>query len=579
MLKLGKRFNIGGLVPGIFGRVGIAQREYQIANNPTQANTVRECVGSKDIKDILQGCDSNRLDQVEVLERLSKESVQTQENVLSKLSESNGNTWLKTNLKLQRLLNDSNVNAHDSAKCLNHILENINSPLSHDLIEIFICRNLDKDNLPAMIMLLQLLFQYQKDFTLSNELWSLYVSLTCENTSIDGAKFIYHNLIDNYRLFENDYSPYNKTQTFLPFLLSPESIASLALIFQREKLPDYIIGLREYFKRFYSLYGHRTCLKTVSISLVEAFSEALDVVNALSAFRYLCIMFKDHKNFKPHEQFLETAYSMMVHSSSWRVSNLQSNQSRFPSWPDELKSDLDKVQELYLEGHNRTIYNPIDSKSNTTRMVPTLNGSLRLNDLPMFSKLIDKVVVSHMNSNTHNKVNNLIKLIENNHFMLNAFIISALSSNGYLYEAFAVMKKTQPKYLDHMLPVLFKEDLFVVLLQQCKVQLNTLNSDEIVNFQALKDLNQLITDIIKFYFKAYGIAEITIESSKVLAAYISLVIDTPRFQSSLIEGYLDRYMKRTNQKIYLSPGDFNKLNELYDLENSRHKEIIFPKYL
>lgn len=503
-----------------------------------------------------------------VLETLSETSIDFQQKVFELISKKT-DSLLLVNIKLQNLLLN-----RDPSSTLHYILENIQRPLNHDLLEVFVSQNLHKTNLAPMTLLLQVIFLNHPDFVLSNELWSLYVSCVCEEFSLLGAKLVYHHLIDNYKLFNEDYSAYNNTQTVFPFLLSPTVISTLSSIFQREALPDYIIGLRNYFKRFYSLYGHRDSFKSISISLVEAYSESNDVAKALSTFKYLCMFFRGHQNFQPIDNALEAVYSMMNDNNRWRISNLQSNKVKYPEWPNDLKSEIDLLQQKFADENGLGLFNPIDAKGNTTRVVPIIPGSLQLNDLVLFNILMDKVVEKHMTSDASNKIHIIIRLIESNHFMLSSFIASSLANKGYIFEAFAIIKKTQPKYHDLILPALFKEDLFVALFEQCKSRLQTLSSNEISNFQALLDLYQLIGDLMKFYCKAYKSAEPTIASPKVMAAYISLVLNTPRFQSSLIESYLNQYVSRCNQKIYLSPEDFEKLNELYDLQSSRYSGVI-----
>lgn len=409
--------------------------------------------------------------------------------------------------------------------------------LNHDVLEYFVSRN---------IGLLPSVMASHPNFVLSNELWSLYVLYTCETLSLQGAKLIYHSIIDS------------GTNTGPPFLINTESIQQLGFIFRRNLCPDYLRGLLAYFKRFYSIYGHKSCYKSLLLSQVETYSEMGDVKQALYCFKFLCIMFRGHYNSKSRHEDLEIIYSMMNNSFNWRMNNLRFNEVTVPE-NEETFNDLDKLQRQYLSDINVKPYNPLKAKSVTTRLVPCFDGSLQINDLPHFQLLISRLVDSYMKSDTPSKRSNLLRLITSNHFMLSSFVVSGLSSNLYLSEAIAILKKIQPKYHGYRLPTLFKHDVFIHILQDCKRMLS------------VEDISDLVIEVMNFYMKVYSKRKF---SSKVFETYLELILEYPRFRSSLVTSYLIPFMSKSNDKIYLQSTDYEKLNRLFNINSSQLKEVI-----
>ncbi|EGV62064.1 hypothetical protein CANTEDRAFT_94952 [Yamadazyma tenuis ATCC 10573] len=453
------------------------------------------------------------------------------------------------------------------------ILENIQSPLNHGLLEVFFFNYLNAENFVSLVSLLELCIE-DKQFIPSNALWSRYLSLTCEVFSLEGAKLIFHNVIDDYKFVVQDCSAYNSTHP-VPFLVSPDSLSTLAMIFQKNSEPQYIIFLRDYFRRFYSLYGHRTTFKSISISLVEAYCGAGDAVNALRSFKYLCMLFRDHSNFQARSDYLETIYSILNDTSRWRVNNIRTNGVQYPDWPEELKSEDDKLQDSEVKG---SLFRPIDAKSNSTRVFATLDGSIQLNDLPMFDEFITKTVLKHMQSDSTQKIPTLMKLIKSNHYMLTTFIVSGLASNNYFAEALIIMKKLQLKHLDLSLPVLLKDETFLILFMNCKRRLNNPESNELHNFDKLLEFNDYINELLKFYFKGKERFKKPFVNPVIMSIYISLIVDGPKFQSSILESNLTFFKnkRQKNDKIYLSPDDYKKLDQVYDISRSQFKDLVLP---
>lgn len=477
--------------------------------------------------------------------------------------------YWEENVKLQHLIHT------DIIASVRFVIENIKVQYNHDLLELLLLNFTNKHTLEVSVSLIELLIREQK-LVISNEMWSTYLSLTCETFSVAGAKLIFHNVLDCHNLYDQDYSVYNRTQTNLPFLVTPGNLEQLSLIFQRNQMLDHIIILRDYLKRFYSIFATRRYFKTISIALVESYASSGDIKNALGAFKYLCIMCRNHQNFVPRAEHLHKVHSAFADANKWRLHNLASNSVKFPVWEPEYKSDLDLLQESEIGLDN--LYRPIDTKNNTGRSLPVIDGSIQLNDLPQFSRLVSQMVNSHMKSDSHQKIANLVKLIKANHFVLASFIVSSLASNNYLVEALAVMKKAQVKHIDVMLPVMYKDDVFMGIIRGCKKRLATMDSNQLYDFDQLVEFNKLINGFTEFYLLVKLKQTTPKIDSKILSLYISLMLESPKFSAIDVENNLMKFKRLTREKIYLPMDEYKRLDEVFGVSTNQFKDVILPKH-
>lgn len=473
---------------------------------------------------------------------------------------------LRVNLELKKRFTSRDP------KIINFIMQNISSQLDHNLLESILNVNLDESNFEEMVKLLEVFIDKQ-NFYPSNNLWSRYLSLTGQLFSVEGAKLMVHNVIDRFTFYNNEYSAYNCIQTQIPFIVTPKSIETLGFIFQKNGLPEHIIILRDYLKRFFSLYTERDVFKSLCISLVEAYSQTGDIKNALWSYRYLCMHFKDHYNTKSRQLFLEELHSSFHDSSTWRQKNIKSNQYRYPDWPDELKSNFDKLQDLEMQETFSTIYRPIDAKSVQTRIVPIIEGKLQLTDVPLFTHLINNLVVRHMKSQETQKIAYLLKIVKSNHFKLLSIIAQCLTSNNYLEETLIFLSKMRYVKPDLRMPVLFSDDLFFQMFKECSKKINLITSSNLLSMDKLLELDNHINKLIKIYFNVNKNTPYH-ANPKIMASYLSLLLKSPRFQNSLVQTNLMTFMTMYKGKIYLEADDFNKFSQSYDLESSVFKDCI-----
>lgn len=467
------------------------------------------------------------------------------ERTLAMLDDYKDNDTVFRDIKLACMRNNN-----DFVEYLYHEMKRDNR-FDNGLLNRFVYNNVET-NFPGCTKLIRFLIRHE-GVVISNEVWSYYLSKGVERCDIEGAKVVYHHLID----------PVNGS-----FLISPTSLEGLAIIFCRNNEPDYIIGVRDYFKRYYSTYGHRSCFKTISIALVEAYSQLNQILLALGAFKYLCMHFRGHYNFISKHHHLHKVHSAAKSSYNWRVNNTKSNTIQYPQYPPT--SALDQLQTHWTSSP----YRPIDARNNTTRIVPIIDGSITINDLPTFNSLLNDTIIKLMTSSQPDKMAKLLSIIKKNHFMLNMFVISNLASSFYVNEAVTVMKKLQPKFKDVMLPVLFKPQMFIVMFRSCKQRLNYLSTNELYYYDKLHDLTTSVVEIMEFYNRVQLKAYNPVYSVQVMKWFLSAMIESPRCQSSLVLPYVEAFVKyNPGVKIKLSGEDYNRMDQVLD-EDSVYRGII-----
>ncbi|ODV79069.1 uncharacterized protein CANTADRAFT_38869, partial [Suhomyces tanzawaensis NRRL Y-17324] len=315
----------------------------------------------------------------------------------------------------------------------------------NEVLEVVIFNFLQSGNFRAATSMIHMIFDSDRKFKLSNELWAAYIQQMCRSGNHHGAVLIYHHFIDHYSSYSHEnISAYNNESIEFPFLLTPSILEQLAAIFQHSKDHARIRGLLKYFKRFYSYISHRKTYKSLKISLVEAYSISDDLPNALLAFKDLSYSLRGHFNHKNWAKLNQLQKMSVFTNHVWRRNNIKTNSNRYSDEiPVDIKSSLDLQQDSTARKLGVELFNPIIDRNiytspNSTAM-PILNGSLYTSDLPYFEKIINESL-DNITSKDHG-ILTIIPTILSTHFILHIFIIKGLSKNYRFKEALLILQK------------------------------------------------------------------------------------------------------------------------------------------
>ena len=488
---------------------------------------------------------------------------------------------LRQNIALQLLLSNNNS---DQAKVYQFIVENLHHKLNVNLLEIFIFKLIEAENISAATTLLHILLDNIPYFNLSNELWSYYISKTCELGHYLGSCLIYHELIDNHKIRSEEPTGINFQNSYIPFLIANSFLEKLGLIFLNNRDPMRINGLLNYFKRFYSYSGHADTYKSLRCSLVEAYSNQGNLGEALKHFRTLAFIYKGHRNHKKNENISTPKMSAFSHFR-WRRDNVKNNNYDFLSEiPDEIKTSLDFQEEASSKELNMKLFRPDEERNVYTypghSYTPVVDGSLRLSDLPYFRSLINSNIQHLMKNSGPERLDSLMDYISGCHFMLHTFINSCLCELGYINEAFLLLVKLPKIYPKVYSNVLIREEDFIYLFEACKNRLNNLDIDnDYAQFNEAEQTYKLLHDIKLFQDNVNKRANVSMLSIKLHEIFISALLSYRDITLEKILGYLDDLLRLSTVNnpitIFLDEPEFKTLKNICSASNeSKYSKLI-----
>ncbi|KAG2733426.1 hypothetical protein G9P44_002951 [Scheffersomyces stipitis] len=470
---------------------------------------------------------------------------------------------LASNIHLQLLLND--LTASDSFQETYSYIVKTPVRFATELVEVFVYNLLQTNNIPAVTSLLHVLFDRDSQFTLSNEIWSLYTSKVVENADYLGAISIYHHLIDNIDLYLESESGHVSENDNVQFLITPHLLEQMATLFVHSGDASRVKGLLQYFKRFYSYSSHRNTYRNLKVAVVEAFSEAENLSCALLAFRELALLFRGHYNPRDWEQAHGVSKLAAYTNYVWRRNNIMNNTNQAPkpdvdqeqSWnPDQILPETHENEQIYNPSYERNVY----SGPNIPHL-PLLNGSLSISDLPQFYQLVKSSVVDAMQSENKNFAS-LMHLMTSGHFMVHSFVVQALCELGYPKEAHSILVKL-PSSFRHIHPdVLLKDEDFILIFNAVETSIAQVVSKSSSNqLITLEDLTAFLNQVINQYNRTHDTHFGSI-SSAVYSHFLSALLVSPLTTTDDLRLHLEKLMSKQTPHIILkgdSGGSFTKL--------------------
>lgn len=326
------------------------------------------------------------------------------------------------NLKLHNLAS-SGSNISIFTHIIDHLSGRKEGTLSSHLIEEYIWRLLAEENLNAAVSLIHAVLEVDRiSYCVSNQTWSIVASKACELGHYGAASLVYHEVIDPITAYSD--SQYNGlVNPNIPFLLYPDILARLAIIFMRNGNYTAVVGIQQYFKRFYSYFWHRTIYRNIAIAKVEAFACAGKFSDALSDFVSLAWQHRGH-NVLVKGKILE-------HNLKYAVAqNLKERHDRIKASDDPLNDSSIEYNKYTLPGKK---FNAI------------FDGVINIADTPYFNKLIHRNV-SRVVADRSSSTEKLASFVASNHHALIKPVMAALYKDGLVFEAWAVLTQTQAAF-------------------------------------------------------------------------------------------------------------------------------------
>lgn len=173
------------------------------------------------------------------------------------------------NVQLQLLLAEEE---RSYTEIYRFIVSNLHENLSNELLQVFVYNLVQSECMSEVTTLIHILTVTQPGFVISNEIMSLYLSKACELSHYPSSCLLYHEIIDSEKKYQDEYSGFELRNNYVPFLVSPLALEGLAITFLRNNDSTRVLGVFEYFKRFYSYLGHANTYKALRIAIVEAYS-------------------------------------------------------------------------------------------------------------------------------------------------------------------------------------------------------------------------------------------------------------------------------------------------------------------
>lgn len=469
---------------------------------------------------------------------------------------------LKVNVLLQILLCSKN---QDHERIYQFIVNNLSYPLNNDLLESFVISLAYSENILAATTLLHVLFDKQSQFKLSNESWSYFLAKVCEQSNIHGALLVFNELIDNHTFYDDETYSALLLNDIIPFLVSPNSLEQLALIFLQHENDVAIAGLRSYFQRFYSYNGHSKAYITLRICSIEAASKKEDYAGAMEHFVDLAWKFTGHRKQKTSSYNVNILKTRVFSNYRERRRNIRLGTSLDGATiPGELKTSIDHEQDAAAERLELKLFMPHEEYNVYTapdrEYVSILNGSIHVNDLPSFKELVKKNIIETRQENI-NLIDALLTSIRKSHSMLHLFFVSSLCELDLLEEAFSLLLNVR-KYVPRVHPrVLYKDDNFMYLMKGIYERVSkSINDPTMSSLAVLEDSYYLLFKVKEFHDRLTR-RKRTLDR-RAFTYYISAMLLNPSLKFDQLKMELNQYFHKNNVTIYLNSLEYDKFSKV-----------------
>lgn len=431
-----------------------------------------------------------------------------------------------------------------------HIASHADSQLFAGLVEQFLMRLLAEDNLNAVVSLVHVVKNANnKHYMLSNQFWSVLASNATALAHHAACSLVYHEIINPYEVYFRNGTATAENE-LIPFLLLPSTISQLAIVLAQHGNVAAIEGLRAYFRRFYSYFGHRSTYETLTLARVEAWAASGDLSASLDAFVDLCLKYRGHTKYRDPKDIAHSLKYLSYQGFKERKRNIINNigighTSTGRAHKRELKP---KGIRLFQPNIQYNIYHR-DGMPHWA----ILDGCVRVADLPVFHELL-KETTQKLVSERYSVVDRLLALISRYHHSLHKFVVVGLCQLGHLEVAWAVMSKLPDIYPRVPQRILYSgPEVFTSLFRALRKAFEGKTSSESRTVQDLNGALSLLSSVCR---------KLNITNYSCRKSYLEASLATPAVSKDSIEAILREWKLQRLQKIALDAQSNSRLISL-----------------
>lgn len=324
-----------------------------------------------------------------------------------------------------------------------YISKHADSRIYSNLVEDFLLELMANGELNAAVALVHVVSEFDSaHYKLSNQFWSMLSSKATLMGHYAAASLVYHEIINPHKAYGKTWETSPTENHLVPFLLLPTAISQLAIVFAQNGNVAAVEGLRAYFRRFYSYFGHRAVYETLTMARVEVLARSGDFNNTLDAFVDLCLKYRGHTKYRDPKDSARSLKYLSHIGYMERKRNITNNIGIGNQKLDKLQ--LREAQTRHIRIFQPSIEYNVYHKPGKPHWA-MLDGFPRVADLPCFHKLI-RNHTQRILLEKYSVVDRLMAFISRYHHALHKFVAVSLCELGQFDVAWAVVSKLPQLY-------------------------------------------------------------------------------------------------------------------------------------
>lgn len=475
---------------------------------------------------------------------------------------SDGNSSdIDVNLQLRTLM----LNGSSDQDIFQFIIKNVTSTLNVRQLETYVVSLIQKGKLTPATSLLHVLFDKQREFVLSHEAWLYFLTKVCELSHYEGASLIFHEIIDNYRFYDEELYTTFLDNNMVPFLIQPTHLEKLTIIFGAQEDTMAVRGLLEYFRRYYSFLGYWYIYKTMLINMVECFSKRGLFQDAMEYFNILAFRCSDKNSISFHRQ------DLLKHRAKTNARITQNN-IRFNNkledfqFPDEIQSSIFLDQQKSATRESLSLYYPYISSNvyavEGSNQIKIFQDAFEIDDLPQFHNLLTTHLQSMKEQSRLDLQNSIESISYQNHYLLQKFVISSLCDIDCHAEAAAILTDLPGRFPSVGKSKLYRASNFTYFFKTLYYKLESIHLS--TNPTVMLRLSIVHQDVSDLFFKISHRLDPT-DALKTYGYILQSMVMIPNTPFERVQHVLTQWKRNgsrsKDQKIFLEPLAYEMLKE------------------
>lgn len=442
------------------------------------------------------------------------------------------------------------------------IVKNIESTLNNSKLEAYVVSLIQKGYLTAATSMLHVLFAKQPEFVLSHEAWSILLTKVSEQSHYEGAKLIFHEIIDNFRYYDENHYTTFLDNNMIPFLIQPTYLENLAALFGTHGDTMTVRGLLEYFKRFYSYVAYWWVYKTILINMVECYSKEGSFQDAMEWFNVLAFRCNDKQSLSEHSQEL-LKYRAKLNAKVTRDNIRDNRKLEGLHFPEDIQSSNFLDQQISASKESLSLFYPhITSNLYTVagrNEIRIFQDAFEADDLPQFQTLITSRLQALKDQSKTDLQSSIESISYKQHYILQRFLVISLCDIDCHIEAGTVLTNLAQKFPSVGKNKIYHHSVFAYFFKTLYYKITSLqsNADTLV-VSRLSIIHQDITDL--FLRVSHGFERG--HSAKIYGFILQSMVMIPNAPFERMQRVITKWRRHCKEhKIHLEPTAYDMLKE------------------